>query len=664
MAWPEASPERLENPVPPAGTPSTPAMTTLLVGVVVVAALYVGREVLIPIALAILLSFVLAPLVLRLRQLRVPKVPAVILSVLLALGIVLGLGSVIGSQVANLATELPRYETTISKKLGHLRRLTVDRVAQLITTVSRQVDPRERVDGAGPPQDGSVGPPLPAPQQPMLVEVKERDPTPVELAERYLAPLIHPLTTLGIIFVVAVFMLVQQEDLRDRMIRLFGASDLHRTTAAIDDAGRRLSRYFLLQLCLNSILGVIITAGLWVIGVPSPILWGVLAALMRFVPYVGGFISAALPVTLAAAVDPGWGMAMATVGLFVVMEALMGQVVEPLVYGHSTGLSPTAVVVAAIFWTWLWGPIGLILSTPLTLCLVVLGRYVERFEFLDVLLGDRPALSPAENFYQRILAGDPDEALDYAERLLKERSLSTYYDEVALKGLQLAANDLQRGVLDRAQLENVKAAIRGVVRDLESYDDREPSKAEKPSEPVVAPEDEANLPSGPPPSSSAEGIELRPEWRGEAPILCVAGRGQLDEAASEMLAQLLRKHGLGARVVPHEAASREGIATLDPTGIAMICISYLEIAGNPAHLRYLLRRMRQRFKGAPILVGLWPAEDAILTDDKLKKEVGADHYTLSLRQAVEVCLSLATQADEAPPPAEPERKAGASRVPA
>jgi predicted PurR-regulated permease PerM len=664
MAWPEASPERLENPVPPAGTPSTPAMTTLLVGVVVVAALYVGREVLIPIALAILLSFVLAPLVLRLRQLRVPKVPAVILSVLLALGIVLGLGSVIGSQVANLATELPRYETTISKKLGHLRRLTVDRMAQLITTVSRQVDPRERVDGAGPPQDGSVGPPLPAPQQPMLVEVKERDPTPVELAERYLAPLIHPLTTLGIIFVVAVFMLVQQEDLRDRMIRLFGASDLHRTTAAIDDAGRRLSRYFLLQLCLNSILGVIITAGLWVIGVPSPILWGVLAALMRFVPYVGGFISAALPVALAAAVDPGWGMAMATVGLFVVMEALMGQVVEPLVYGHSTGLSPTAVVVAAIFWTWLWGPIGLILSTPLTLCLVVLGRYVERFEFLDVLLGDRPALSPAENFYQRILAGDPDEALDYAERLLKERSLSTYYDEVALKGLQLAANDLQRGVLDRAQLENVKAAIRGVVRDLESYDDREPSKAEKPSEPVVAPEDEANLPSGPPPSSSAEGIELRPEWRGEAPILCVAGRGQLDEAASEMLAQLLRKHGLGARVVPHEAASREGIATLDPTGIAMICISYLEIAGNPAHLRYLLRRMRQRFKGAPILVGLWPAEDAILTDDKLKKEVGADHYTLSLRQAVEVCLSLATQADEAPPAAEPERKAGASRVPA
>jgi hypothetical protein len=355
-------------------------------------------------------------------------------------------------------------------------------------------------------------------------------------------------------------------------------------------------------------------------------------------------------VALAAAVDPGWTMALSTLALFLVLEPLMGHVVEPMVYGQSTGLSPFAVVVSAIFWTWLWGPVGLLLSTPLTLCLVVLGRHVERLEFLDVLLGDRPALSPPENFYQRMLAGDPDEALEYAEQLLKERSLSSYYDEVALKGLQLAANDAGRGALSRPQLERIKEGTKALVADLDGREDVNPQpadKAEAAAAPVAPPSDERALPKGPPvPDQAPSQRELPAAWRGPRAILCVAGRGPLDEAASAMLVQLLRKHGLGAELVPHEAASRARVLGLAVEGTAMICLSYLEISGSPAHLRYLLRRLKQRAPDAKILVGLWPAEDAVLSDEKMRTAIGADYYVSSLHQAVKRCLEAAYEACE------------------
>ena len=248
------------------------------------------------------------------------------------------------------------------------------------------------------------------------------------------------------------------------MIRLAGGSgDLRRTTAAIDDAARRLSRFFLAQLALNIAFGVVIGVGLWLIGVPSPTLFGVLAAILRFVPYIGAAISALLPLILAAAVDPGWSMVIATAALFLVVEPIAGHVIEPLLYGHSTGLSPIAVILAATIWTFLWGPIGLVLATPLTVCLVVLGRHVERLWYLDVMLGDQPALSPPEIFYQRMLAGDPVEAIDQGWQFLKERALVTYYDEVALAGLLLAQEDLSRGTLDRGRQAEVGAAIRTVV---------------------------------------------------------------------------------------------------------------------------------------------------------------------------------------------------------
>jgi predicted PurR-regulated permease PerM len=637
--------------VPPAKTPGLSLLTGLVAAVVVVAALYVAREVLLPITLAMLLSFLLSPLVELLRRARLGSVLSVIVSVILALGIILALGSAIGTQVAQLAKNVPQYQTTIENKISDVQNATIKRFSGRLGELRRQFGGGE---GSAAPAPVAPAAPTSAGQQnappPLRVEVVQPAPSAFQIGKTILTPLLSPVATIGIILVVTIFALLQKEDIRDRAIRLFGSSDLERTTVAMDEAARRLSRYFLTQLGLNAAFGVIVAVGLYFIGVPNPMLWGILGALLRFIPYIGSWIAAALPILLAAAVEPGWSMAIWTAVLYVATELTMGQAVEPLVYGHSTGLSPLAVIVAAIFWTWIWGAIGLIISTPLTLCLVLLGRYVERLEFLDVLFGDRPALTPAESFYQRMLAGDPDEAVDQAERFLKDRPLSSYYDEVALKGLQLAANDVVRGMLEPNKVERLKNSTTELIHDLADYEDVVPEPQD--DEGIAGPTaDQRRLPKKPPPGGHAfagghafDRDALGPEWRGENSVLCIAGRGPLDEAASRMLAQLLGKHGLGARVLAHESTARGNIEMMDLDGVAMICVSYLDISGNPAHLRYLLRRLRARLPDAPILVGLWPLDDPILKDAKLRQAVGADFYVATLHDAVEACLQAAHSA--------------------
>jgi hypothetical protein len=289
----------------------------------------------------------------------------------------------------------------------------------------------EKEDAAAPPETAPHGG---QPPKPIPVEIHAPPPAPFEIIRSIIGPLAGPLATAAIVIVFLTFILLQREDLRDRFILLVSAGDLHRTTVALDDGASRLSRYFLTEIAINASFGVIIGTGLFFIGVPSAVLWGILAMLLRFLPYIGAWIAAFFPVALALAVDPSWSMLVWTIALFAVVELLLSQAIEPLLNAHNTGLSAVAVVVAATFWTWLWGPVGLLLSTPLTVCLVVIGRHVERLRFLDVLLGDQPALAPEETFYQRILAGDPDEAARQAEVFLKEKSLCDYYDEVGIKG--------------------------------------------------------------------------------------------------------------------------------------------------------------------------------------------------------------------------------------
>ena len=623
--------------VAPAETPGLGALLSLAVGVVTVAALYLARDVLVPIMLAVLLSFILSPVVELLRRLRLPRLPAVVLAVVLALGVFGALATVIGTQVASLAADAPRYAVTIEQKARVIRTSTVGRLPAMLGALGHQLD--RASGGLTTPTRVTTGPrALRTAPPPLPVEVRTPPLSPIALMREVLSPIVGPLETTGIVVIVAIFILLQREDLRDRLIRIFGATDLHRTTTAMDDAAARLSRYFLTQVAINAAFGLIIGIGLYFINVPSPALWGVLAGLLRFLPYVGAALAALPPLLLAAAVGPDWTMSFWVVGLFLIIEPIIGYAIEPMVYGHSTGLSPVAVIVSAIFWTWLWGPIGLILSTPLTLCLVVLGRHVKRLEFLDVMLGDRPALTPVESFYQRMLAGDPDEALDQAETLLGDRALSSYYDEVAVKGLSLAAADCLRGVLDDARLDRVRRASIALIGDLAGYDDTDPSpsRATPGSSRSLAekalPSEAAPVDADHPPSAA---------WQAKGAVLCVAGRGPLDDVAATMLAQLLGKHGLGARTASFADVSREQIAMLNVAGVLAVAVVYLEVEGVPAHLRTMLRRLHDRLPGVPVVVSLWqPAPGSNERPD-------ADRIAATLRTAVIDCRDIAAAGEAA-----------------
>jgi len=597
-----------------AGTPLT-GLGTLAVAVVTIAALYFGREVFVPFALAILLSFALGPAVLLLRRWHINRVVAVIVVVVLAFSVIIGIGGLIGTQLAHLAENLSGYQTNITEKIHSLRGTTtssgvVRGAATMLSDLGNEITkPPEKVG-----RPAANGPVALAPgvqqQKPVPVEIRPSDPTPVQLILEVAGPLLQPLATAGIVLVFVIFFLLQRQDLRDRFIRLAGARDLRRTTLALDDAGHRLSSYLLTQTAINASVGLLVGTGLWLIGVPNPALWGILTMLLRFVPYIGPFIAAAFPSAVAVAVDPGWAMLFWVVGLFLVVELITGYVIEPWLYGHNMGLSGVAVLVAAAFWTLLWGPVGLLLSTPLTMCLVVLGRHVEHLQFLEVLLGDQPALAPEESFYQRMLADDPDEA--------------------AIKGLALAQLDVNRGALDHSHRVRIKEAVEWVIDDLSDHDDASASALEEGAAQVAA------LPS----VFSSE--ELAPGWR-ETAVLCVAGRGSLDEAAAAMLAQLLEKHRIGARVVPSEAVSVGNVLRLDVTGVQLACLSYLE-PGSFTNARYLVRRLRRRLPQAKIFAGFWTLTAQEADERDALAATRADLVVTSLRQAVEQVVNAAKEA--------------------
>ncbi|WP_449254636.1 AI-2E family transporter [Bosea sp. (in: a-proteobacteria)] len=614
-------------------------VSNVAIGVFIIAALYFGREVFVPVALAILFSFVLAPLVKGLQKLRAPRALAVFVVVLIAFATLAALTMAMVGQATQLASELPTYQSTIRAKIAALKGSgagsgVLSRASDVLQDLGKELD-RPKAESPVP----SETPGLARDGRPIPVEVHQPEPGAIETLQAFLAPLIHPLTTTGIVLIFVVFILLKREDLRNRFIRLTGTYDLQKTTAAFDDAGKRLSRLFLTQLIVNAGFGVVIGCGLAAIGVPSALLWGILAAILRFIPYLGAVLSAVFPMVIAASVDPGWMMLALTAALFVIAEPLAGHVIEPLAYGRSTGLSPIAIVVAATFWTWLWGPIGLVLATPLTVCLVVLGRHVERLEFLDVMLGDRPALSAPEIFYQRILAGDPAEAADKAEEVLKERSLSAYYDEVALEGLRLAAADEARGVLDTPRRNQILATIREVVEDLSDHDDRRPSRDAGTADPETeATVEQTNEQEGASDLPVLTAAELKDTFRDGGGVVCIGARSQLDEAAALMLGQILEKHGLAAEALPPTALLAPGMERLVARAPALICLCYIG-PHNAAHVKYALRRLRRRLPTAILVLGELSQVSSLLAD--IKGPSLADDVETSLRGICRLCLQFA-----------------------
>jgi predicted PurR-regulated permease PerM len=629
----------------PAATSPADGVANVAIGAFIVAALYFGREVFVPVALAVLFSFVLAPLVKGLQKLRIPRAMAVTTVVLIAFAILAIVTMAMVSQATQLASQLPIYQNNMRSKISALKGSdagsgVLSRAADVLQDLGRELDrPKPELPSTSETTASSrEGRPIP-------VEVHQPDPGAIETLQAFLSPLIHPITTTGIVLIFVVFILLKREDLRNRFIRLTGTYDLQKTTAAFDDAARRLSRLFLTQLIVNTGFGVVIGCGLWAIGVPSSLLWGILAAILRFIPYLGAVLSAVFPMVIAASVDPGWMMLALTAGLFLITEPLVGHVIEPLAYGRSTGLSPVAIVVAATFWTWLWGPIGLVLATPLTVCLVVLGRHVERLEFLDVMLGDRPPLSAPEIFYQRILAGDPAEAADNAEEVLKERSLSAYYDEVALEGLRLAATDEARGVLDAPRRNQILATVREVVEDLSDHDDRRPSLDAATTDPeieaAIEQTDESEGTSDLPVLTAAQ---LGEAFEGRDRVVCLGARSQLDEAVALMLSQILEKHGLAAVALPPTTLLTSGMERLAEQDPALICLCYIG-PRNTAHVRYALRRLRRRVPRAILVLGqFWQASEPM---PEIEGPSLADQMATSLRGICRTCLDVAEKRNAA-----------------
>ncbi len=599
-------------------------MVAVLVAAVVVAALYFAREVFVPIILAVLLSFLLAPVVRWLRRLRIGRVTAVGFTVLIAFLAIAGFAAVVVGEVSSLAQQLPEYRYNLQTKIRSLPGIVPGggvfrRAVQTLQDLGKELANSE---SRGAPQTDSPSATAPPPK-PIPVQIQEPESGPLQIVESVVGPLLQPMAAAGLVVVFVIMILLEREDLRDRLLRLAGRGDLHRTTEAMNDAAQRISRYLLSQLVVNISCGLPIGIGLTVIGIPNAALWAIMTVVLRFIPYLGIVIAAAFPLTLAIAVAPGWTLLVWTAILFLAVELIVSNVVEPLVYRGTTGLSSVALIAAATFWTWLWGPIGLLLSTPMTVCLVVLGRHVPQLQFLDVILGNEPVLTPEETFYQRILANDPEEATEQAEEFAKERSLIDFFDEVVIPALARAQADSDRGVLAPDSRTTFKEGIWTLLENL--------SEDEKDDD-----------------SSPESGRRPQPE-RGPA-IVCVAGRNDLDEAAALLLAHLLRLESHNEIAPPLSSAALSSDASYLPLlkNASVVCLSLISTS-SPARARYLVRRIRRRAPRARVLVGFWGAAGQEELVAQPAAASTADIVAFSLRDAVANIAPIPT-VDSVPAP--------------
>ena len=560
-----------------------------------------AQQVVVPVALAILFTFLLAPLANWLERRRLPRALASALVTLLALALVVGVFYGVTRQISSLLDEYPKYEQNVTAKITQMRERgrtgLLDKVEIVSERLSRQLASK-RV------QDMSVGERELARAQP--VRVVEEGAFSLSQLWSVAGPALEPIALSGLVLVLVLFMLINREDLRDRVISLVGVGQLAGTTRALEEAGERVSRYLLLQLMINTGFGIAVAIGLWLIGLPYAPLWGFFAALLRYIPYLGPWLAALLPLMLSVLISKDWSVALMVVALFGALELVTNMLIEPLAYGRGIGVSQAALLVAVAFWTWLWGPVGLVLASPLTVCLVVLGRYVPFLKFLDTLLGDRPALSPSYRLYQRMLAQDEGESAELVDDCAALDGLDGAYDEVVVPMLAHARDDLRGGRLEQATHDRLVSDAKDLV-------------------------DAHNRMIRPDTLVGAERIE----------VLGIPSRDELDEVAASMLGKLVDAGRVEWSVSRSSVMASDVVSTVKEQSIRVLVVVAVP-PGGTAHVRYLCKRLRAADPLLPILV----VRPGLYADDQPRQrrelqDAGATWVATSLREAVSEINKLA-----------------------
>ena len=573
---------------------------------------------LIPLALSVLLSFLLAPAVRHLERRRVPRAAAITLMVALSCFVMAGLIWVSAAQFLNLAASLPEYKKNIQEKVAILRSDPTSSLVKAKRTIDEISTEMAKQDAAaGPPVARSAAPSsrLRAPaERPVPVTIEEPSSTPFEFLREIVTLLVVPLTIAGAVVLFTFIILLRREDLRDRFIRLVGHGQLSVTTQVLEEAADRVSRYLRVQLIVNVSYGVPVGLALYAIGVPNAELWGLLAIALRFIPYIGAWIAAAMPIALAFAVSDGWWLVIWTVAVFVVLEVISNNIVEPWVYGSSTGMSAIAVIVAAIFWTWLWGAVGLLLAVPLTVCLVVMGRHIPQFAFLSIMFGDQPVLPLEDRFYQRLLARDQEEAAELAETYVAEHGLEALYEDVLIPVLNLAERDRHTEVLSDERTRFVLDGMRTLVDDLSER----PEAAEERSDASGAAQQESPVET----------------LLGPVSVCIVPARDEADEIVGAMLLRRLTARRVAAELLTTDVLKSEVVEHVAELAPQAVYVSALPPAAV-LHASFFCKRLRPRFPDLKIVVALWHADGSIEKGRARLLAAGASEVVVTLKGCIE-----------------------------
>ncbi len=583
----------------------------------VVAVLYLAKGVLIPLTLAVLLSFLLAPVCGWLERRKLARIPAVLLTAILAFAL-LGTGAWAAAvQMIDLAPRIPEYQKNIQTKLNSVNNYFSAALSKVRKTAGDI--------GQSVPTSGPANEPQGHEERPQPVRVVLSPPSPLQVIGGTFGSMFVVMGSTGIVIVLVVFFLIRREDLRDRFIRLIGGGQVTGTTQTLEDAATRVSRFLLTQLVINITFGLPIAVGLYFIGVPNALLWGILATVLRFIPYIGAWSAAAAPLGLSLAIATGWVAPLLTLGLFVVLELVVANLVEPWVFGKNTGVSSAGILVAAVFWTWLWGPIGLLVATPLTVCLLVIGKHVPQLSFLDTLLGNEPVFELKTRVYQRLLAGDQEEAAELVLDDLEHRPLVEVYDTVLVPALALAETHWNRGELDEGRHKFIFQSLRASIEELGERQQVMQTKA--------AAAETANADAHPSLAPLADSSRLC--------VLCLPAHDEADEIAGMMLAQLLETRECLVHVVSVAAFVSEMGDLVAQHKADVVCIS----ATPPSavmHARHVCKRLRTRFPEVPLVVGLWNARGD-LTKAQERIGCGAAAHVVSTLAAAQQQIRLLIQ---------------------